>query len=146
MKKIGKAFESILLGLLLLSVASFVFTYMTTRVPTIFGYRLFFVVTDSMEPVYTKGTLLIAIPIKEETLIVNEVYAYRAGQKDIGINPIIVHRLVNINEEDYIFKGDSNTAPDKSVRKEQILYRIIYRFSELLNTRNDTTSTLNFSL
>ena len=107
MKKIGKFFESILLCLLLLSVGSFVITYMITRVPTIFGYRLFFVVTDSMEPVYTKGTV-------------------RAGQKDTGLNPIVVHRLVDISEDKYIFKGDNNAAPDKAVCKEQILYRIIY--------------------
>ena len=126
MKKIGKAFESVLLCLLLLSVGSFVVTYMTTRVPTIFGYRLFFVVTDSMEPVYTKGTVLIAVPVNEDTLIVNEIYAYRAGQKDTGLNPIVVHRLVDISEDKYIFKGDNNVAPDKAVCKEQILYRIIY--------------------
>lgn len=126
MKKIGKAFESVLLCLLLLSVGSFVVTYMTTRVPTIFGYRLFFVVTDSMEPVYTKGTVLITVPVKEDTLIVNEIYAYRAGEKDNGLNPIVVHRLVDISEDKYIFKGDNNVAPDKAVCKEQILYRIIY--------------------
>ena len=126
MKKIGKAFESVLLCLLLLSVGSFVITYMTTSVPTIFGYRLFFVVTDSMEPVYTKGTVLIAVSVKEDTFIVNEIYAYRAGQKDTGLNPIVVHRLVDISEDKYIFKGDNNAAPDKAVCKEQILYRIIY--------------------
>ena len=126
MKKIGKAFESILLCLLLLSVGSFVVTYMTNRVPTIFGYRLFFVVTDSMEPIYTKGTVLLAVPINEDTLKVNEIYAYRVGKKDTGLNPIVVHRLVDISEDNYIFKGDNNAAPDKAVCKEQILYRIIY--------------------
>ena len=126
MKKIGKAFESILLCLLLLSVGSFVVTYMTTRVPTIFGYRLFFVVTDSMEPVYTKGTVLIAVPVNEDTLIVNEIYAYRAGQKDTGLNPIVVHRLVDITEDGYIFKGDNNNVQDKPVYRKQVIYCIIY--------------------
>lgn len=124
-KKLGKVLESILLCLLLLSVGSLVITYMTTKVPTLFGYRLFFVVTDSMEPVYNKGTVLIAVPV-EDTLVVNEIYAYRAGQKETGLNPIVVHRLVDINEEEYFFKGDNNVAFDKPVHKEQILYRIIY--------------------
>lgn len=126
MKKMGKAFECVLLCLLLLSVGSFVVTYMTTRVPTIFGYRLFFVVTDSMEPVYTKGMVLIAVPVKEDTLIVNEIYAYRVGQKDTGLNPIVVHRLVDITEDGYIFKGDNNNVQDKPVHRKQVIYCIIY--------------------
>lgn len=126
MKKMGKAFECVLLFLLLLSVGSFVVTYMTTKVPTIFGYRLFLVVTDSMEPVYTKGTVLIAVPVKEDTLIVNEIYAYRAGQKDTGLNPIVVHRLVDITEDGYIFKGDNNNVQDKPVHRKKVVYFIIY--------------------
>lgn len=126
MKKICKILEIVLLRLLLLSVGSLVVTYVTTRVPTIFGYRAFFAVTDSMEPTFTKGIVLIAVPVKEEKLIVGEIYAYRAGQKDTGFNPIVVHRLVDITEDGYIFKGDNNVVPDKTVRKEQILFRIIY--------------------
>lgn len=82
------------------------------------GYRPFIVQSESMLPNYKIGTLLIAqVTDKAE---VGEIYAY----KDV-LGRMIVHRLIEITDEGYIFKGDNNDFTDRPVDLEDIYYKII---------------------
>lgn len=37
----------------------------------------------------------------------------------------VIHRLVNVTDDGYVFKGDNNTRVDKLVQREQIKYKIL---------------------
>lgn len=95
----------------------------TTGKANICGFRPFYVTSDSMLPEYKIGTILIA-KVSHEPKI-GKVYAYK---NVIGIT--VVHRLIEITEEGYIFKGDNNDNPDKPVQKEDIDYEIIYAINK----------------
>ena len=88
---------------------------------SIFGYRPFIVQSESMLPDYEVGTILIA-QVTDDVEI-GEVYAYKNA---IGMT--IVHRLVDITDEGYIFKGDNNDFTDNPVPLEKIQYKIIHSY------------------
>ena len=54
----------------------------------------------------------------DNPLSLYEVYGYKNSKGDI-----IVHRLVGIEDNKYVFRGDNTVANDSYVKREQILYR-----------------------
>jgi signal peptidase len=100
---------SILLGLIVLSLGLIYF------LP---GYDIYMVRSDSMQPVFKAGDLIISVPAD----------SFLAG--DIGIGSIIVyqlsdelvtHRIISIEGEQLTTKGDANEDPDaRSVAFSQI--------------------------
>lgn len=82
------------------------------KLPMPFGYGLANVLSGSMEPTFSKGTLLI---VKEETKPEKgQIVVYQSG------NELIVHRIVNINKNTIITKGDANNIADEPFDKTQI--------------------------
>lgn len=109
----------LLVGVTILMFASKI----STGKANIFGYRPFVVTSESMLPDYKVGTFLIAKVTDE--YIVGKIYAYK---NVIGIT--VVHRLIDITDEGYIFKGDNNDIPDKPVQKENIHYEIVHAINK----------------
>lgn len=82
------------------------------KLPMPFGYGLANVLSGSMEPTFSKGTLLI---VKEETKPEKgQIVVYQSG------NELIVHRIVNISKNKIITKGDANNIADEPFDKTQI--------------------------
>ncbi len=92
---------------------------------SVFSYRLFWILSESMEPVIKENRMVVGKLIGEDDLVVGEIYAYRRG--GIFGREIVIHRLVRITEEgNYIFQGDNNKEPDGAVERGQIGYRIVW--------------------
>lgn len=118
--------EGICLALLLLSVASLIFTGIITGKATIFGIRPMVVTTDSMVPTLSVGEIIIGISVEPEEIQVGDIVAYRAEEKNLWLQPVIVHRIIEVTDEGFIFQGDNNPEPDNAiVTKEQILFRFL---------------------
>lgn len=118
--------EGICLALLLLSVASLIFTGIITGKATIFGIRPMVVTTDSMVPTLSVGEIIIGISVELEEIQVGDIVAYRADEKNLWLQPVIVHRIIEVTDEGFIFQGDNNPEPDNAtVTKEQILFRFL---------------------
>ena len=80
------------------------------KVPSLFGYKFFIVLSGSMEPEIYKGDLVIVKNIDSNTLKENDIIAFR--DKD---GYVITHRIVEINYDDgkkFITKGDNNNVND----------------------------------
>ena len=123
-RKVKQWLEGICLVFLLLSAASLIFTGIITGKATIFGIRPMVVTTDSMVPTLSVGEIIIGVPVEPEEIQVGAVIAYRAGEKNLCLQPIIVHRIIEVTDEGFIFQGDNNPEPDNAiVTKEQILFR-----------------------
>ena len=118
LKRIKDRILSVIIIILLIISTLMITSKIKTGRANIFGYRPFIVQSESMLPDYKVGTLLIAKVV--EDVDVGEVYAYKNA---LGMT--IVHRLVDITEEGYIFKGDNNDFTDKPVQIEDIHYKII---------------------
>ena len=72
------------------------------------------------------------MPVETEEVQVGDIIAYRIGEKNKYFSPIIVHRVVAITEDGFIFQGDNNIEPDdKVVRKAQILFKIILQIEPI---------------
>ncbi len=118
--------EGICLALLLLSVASLIFTGIITGKATIFGIRPLVVTTDSMVPTLSVGEIIIGIPVEPEEIEVGDIVAYRAEEKNLWLQPVIVHRIIEVTDEGFIFQGDNNPKQDNAiVTEEQILFKIL---------------------
>ena len=118
--------ETICLVFLLLSAASLIFTGIITGKATIFGIRPMVVTTDSMVPILSVGEIIIGITVEPEEIQVGDIVAYRAEEKNLWLQPVIVHRIIEVTDEGFIFQGDNNPEPDNAiVTKEQILFRFL---------------------
>lgn len=84
----------------------------------IFGYSVFSTETGSMSPTIEKGDIVI-IKIGDE-IRVNDIITYK---KD---NVLVTHRIVSINDDVIIAKGDYNNTEDEPINKEQIIGKEIF--------------------
>lgn len=92
---------------------------------SVFSYRLFWVLSGSMEPVIQENRIVVGRLAGDGELAVGEIYAYQ--REGMFGKEMVIHRLVGITEEgDYVFQGDNNMEPDREVWREQIGYRIVW--------------------
>ncbi len=81
------------------------------KVPNIFGYKPFMVLSGSMENEIHKGDLIITKIVDSKTVKVDDVIAFRDAE-----NTVTTHRIIDKIEEDgetyFITKGDNNNTQD----------------------------------
>ena len=80
--------------------------------PMPFGYGIADVLSGSMEPTFSKGTLLL---VKEtEDVQTGDIVVYQSGSS------LIVHRVVAVEGDTVTTQGDANNAPDDPFDKKEI--------------------------
>lgn len=122
-KRISKKtiIETILLVLLISCLSCNIITGIAGK-SHIFGFKPILVMSGSMEPTINTYQFVIAKPISAEELKINDIVTYRAAN---GLT--IIHRIIEINDEGFIFKGDANEEADENiVTAEQIGYKVIW--------------------
>lgn len=84
------------------------------KVPSVFGYKPFIVLSKSMETKIHKGDLIFTKNIDPSTLKKEDIIAFR---DEAGT--VTTHRIMDIVESDgetyFITKGDNNTSQDKNL-------------------------------
>lgn len=87
------------------------------QLPMPFGYGLANVLSGSMEPTFSKGTLLLV----KDTQDVQEgdIVVYQSG------NELIVHRIIALENDTVITQGDANNVADEPFAKTQIKGKVI---------------------
>lgn len=108
------------------------------------SYRMFTVVTGSMEPVYNVGDVVISKEVDPSTIKKGDDVVY-LGEKDDFKDKIVTHRVIKIEKKDgeYYFttKGIANEYSDPVISSDQIYGKVVYRpvvlsfLSGILNTR-----------
>lgn len=73
------------------------------------GWKPVIVLSDSMEPTYTSGDILL-VREKNETPDVNDIVMFK--QRNFGMNTYVTHRIIGKDASGYITKGDANNASD----------------------------------
>ncbi|MBR3786246.1 MAG: signal peptidase I [Firmicutes bacterium] len=76
------------------------------KLPMPFGYGAAVVLSGSMEPELSKGDLIF---VKEDTFDVGDVVVYQ------DVNYLVVHRVISINEDTVVTKGDANNTDDGEI-------------------------------
>lgn len=84
------------------------------KVPSLFGYKPFIVLSGSMETEIHKGDLVLTKIVNPKSLKKNEVIAFRDAE-----NTVTTHRIIDIVENDgvkyFITKGDNNSSQDQNL-------------------------------
>ena len=109
----------IVLLLVLLALAAAV-----AVVPRVMGGAALTVLTGSMEPTYSPGDMVVAVP--QDGYEVGDVVTF---QPVSGDPTLITHRIVGVQlgtETHYVTRGDANGADDEPIRAEQVMGRVVY--------------------
>lgn len=79
-------------------------------VPLIFGYRVYAVLSGSMEPELPVGSVIYVAPQEYESIEVGDVITYKMNNG----RTVITHRVIEKNQQEQMFytKGDANGTPD----------------------------------
>lgn len=87
------------------------------QLPMPFGYGAAVVLSGSMEPEFSKGDLIFV----KETLeyAENDIVVFQDG------NTLVVHRIIEIDEDTITTKGDANNAADEPITQEMIKGEVI---------------------
>ena len=87
------------------------------QLPMPFGIGIANVLSGSMEPTFSKGTLLI---IKEtEEVHIGDIVVYQSD------NSLVVHRITDIQQDQITTQGDANNAPDPIFDRSEIKGKVI---------------------
>lgn len=108
------------------------------------SFRMFTVVTGSMEPVYKVGDVVISKEVDPSTINEGDDVVY-LGEKNDFKDKIVTHRVIKIDAKDgeYYFttKGVNNDYSDPVISSNQIYGKVVYKpvvlsfLSGILNTK-----------
>lgn len=87
------------------------------QLPMPFGYGAAVVLSGSMEPEFSKGDLIFV----KETLeyAENDIVVFQDG------STLVVHRIIEIDDEKITTKGDANNVADEPITQEMIKGEVI---------------------
>ena len=88
---------------------------------SLFGFRIYRVISGSMQPALQIGDVIIVK--KSNNYSERDIITYSKGLTTI------THRIIAINNDEVITKGDANEVDDKPINKEQIVGKFFFRIS-----------------
>ena len=108
---------SILVFLAIICVSVFIQIKLNpNKIPSIFSYKPFIVLSGSMESELYKGDLAIVREVNPKTLKKQDIIAFKDKTKYV-----VTHRIVDIHGDDkeleFVTKGDNNNNNDEGVVK-----------------------------
>jgi len=93
-------------------------------VPRVLGGAALTVLTGSMEPTFSPGDLVVAVP--QDSYAVGDVVTF---QPVSGDPTLVTHRVVGVrvgDETRYVTRGDANGADDDPILADQIMGRVVW--------------------
>jgi len=137
-EKIGKIASNIFLGftiiVLVYSIYLIIESENTGEEVFLFGYKPYIIQTGSMEPTLKVNSLTIVKKGGFEEIESNDIVTYKL----IGFDKNVCHRVIAIENNKLITKGDNNEKPDeKRVGNDIYIGKVVYNSnitSYILNT------------
>lgn len=123
MKNISGLIKTIAYLILTFIVGIVIYSFISTQIlkkdyTNIFGYTYYSVATGSMKPVISPNDLIFVKITKNVSK--GDIITF----KDSG--SIVTHRLIDINDNKYITKGDANNTSDAGTNKSDIIGKVVY--------------------
>lgn len=84
----------------------------------IFGYSVFSTATGSMAPTIEIGDIVL-VKIGNDDVKEQDIITYKKDEK------FITHRIIKIDGENIITKGDNNNTADKEITKDVIVGKVV---------------------
>lgn len=127
MKHLLKFLEYNLILILLIVFAFNIYSFVSIKVlkkdlASVNGYALLEVVSGSMEETIKIGDLII-IDLNYEDYKVDDIATFRDEN-----GTFVTHRIIEVNENGYVTKGDNNDSNDQGIRvKEEMVGKYVFR-------------------
>ncbi|MCJ0977736.1 signal peptidase I [Rhodococcus sp. ARC_M12] len=88
----------------------------TVVVPRVTGSTPYTVLTQSMEPTYPPGSLIVVRPVEPSELAIGTpiTYQLRSGEPEVVTHRIVATRQSGRGEQTFITRGDNNGADDEN--------------------------------
>lgn len=123
-----KVAGNVLFGVLLLFMTVLVFFLVQSKysgeVPSVFGYRIYMVLSGSMSPAFDTGSMVFVRPQDPAEIRKGDIITYSGESSDM----LTTHRVVDVlNEEGvkFVTRGDANNVNDpKPVPAENVVGRV----------------------
>ncbi len=120
---IGKIIGNIILSILVIAILVVLYCYYQVDINkekyvNIFGYTFFEVISGSMSPTIEVQDLVI-VKIGNEDLNVDDIITY------IKDDSIITHRVISLEGDTFVCKGDNNNTFDKSIKRDIIIGKVV---------------------
>ena len=115
-----------LFGILLLVLV--IVSCIPLTLPRLMGYEVYEVVSGSMEPEISVGSVIYVKAVEAEEIREKEIIAFWSGSS------VITHRVVEnrLAEREFVTKGDANAAEDlRAVPYTELIGRVVCHFSEI---------------
>lgn len=102
------------------------------KIPSIFGYKPFIVLSGSMQPNVKIGDLVFVKKTNIDKLKVDDVIAFKSDDKTVTTHRIIKIDTETKNEKCFVTKGDSNNVKDEGlVCKNNLEGKMVKRIPKL---------------
>lgn len=101
---------------------------------SIYGYRLFRIVSGSMVPEFNIDEVVVCKEVTANTLKIGDVVVYRGRVGELN-NKLVMHEIINITNKNgeliFSVKGIQNLLGDPNVSPSQILGKVTFKSSLL---------------
>lgn len=84
-----------------------------------FGFRVYRVGSGSMEPELKVNDFILVK--KEDKYEINDIVTYQNKSE------YVTHRIIEINEDTIITKGDANNTADDAIKKDNVIGKVIVK-------------------
>ena len=101
---------------------------MGNKMPMPFGYGMAVVLSGSMEPEMSVGDLIVVH--EDDDYVVGDVVVFQES------GMLVTHRIVDIQEDEYVTKGDANNAEDQPILITNIVGKVVFCVPGLGNLVN----------
>lgn len=83
------------------------------------GYTIFQVITGSMEDTIKIKDIVI-VKLTQEELNQKDIITYKSGEN------FITHRIIRIENDEIITKGDANNSEDNPIKKDDVVGKVVF--------------------
>ena len=123
MEKLEKIFINIIIACLIVIAIILIYNFFQLNIlnkeyTNIFGYTYFQVETGSMEDTIKIEDIVI-IKLNDE-IGINDIITFKQN------DAFITHRVIKIDDEKLITKGDNNNANDEPISKNDVIGKVVY--------------------
>ncbi len=128
MKELKKGLQILLILILALIIFINVYNFISIKVlknryTSIMGYTMLEVISGSMEPTIHINDFII-VNTNSKEFSENDIITYYDEE-----NNFVTHRIIKIEDDSFITKGDHNDSIDKPISKEQVLGKYVLKFT-----------------
>ncbi|WNB92484.1 signal peptidase I [Bacillus sp. NEB1478] len=112
------------------------------KIPSLFGYKPFTVLTNSMKPAFSAGDMVLVKEMEVSKIKPSDVITFKENS-----NKLITHRVVEVTDQGFVTKGDYNNVKDDGyVSPENVVGELAFTLPKLGYVSKFVSSPLGITL